>query len=326
MISFPFTSKKTFDTFGQPVFDRAVNSKILRDLIKQYFTDGVFPNPSTNFQVVEDTGMNVLVHSGGGVLNGATFFEENDRVIKLEAASSLDRIDLVIVRINETEEVRSVDLYIVKGTPATTPVAPFLTRTTSIKEIAVAEVFVPANTSQITQSRITDTRLNIEKCGYVTPIQTIDTTTLYNQIQSDLADFRLKEQQDFIIWFDVIKDQLSEDAAGNLQLQIVDIMENIDTDLGIINDKIAKLGTQYTLSVPTTGWTAETGGYYATQTLAGATTSDIPHVSLRSATNYPTDAEIADAALIVSVITGTDEVTFHATDIPSATVNLEVRL
>jgi len=104
-----------------------------------------------------------------------------------------------------------------------------------------------------------------------------------------------------------------------LEGRIDDAFEDTETEI----DKIA---TTSEFAVLTTDWTSETGGYYATKTLTGATTSDIPHVSLRSATNYPTDAEISDSALIVSVIAGTDEVTFHATATPSATVNLEVRL
>ena len=95
---------------------------------------------------------------------------------------------------------------------------------------------------------------------------------------------------------------------------------------GRIEDGFDRLGDTFEFAVATGDWTSETGGYYATKTLTGATSADVPHVSLRSATNYPTDDENADAALIVSVEADTDEVTFHATAIPSATVNLEVRL
>ena len=107
---------------------------------------------------------------------------------------------------------------------------------------------------------------------------------------------------------------------------ITDAIDTLNTAFEDTETEIDKIATTSTFAVPTTGWTAETGGYYATKTLTGATTSDIPHVSLRSATNYPTGDEIADSALIVSVIAGTDTVTFHATATPSATVNLEVRL
>lgn len=103
-------------------------------------------------------------------------------------------------------------------------------------------------------------------------------------------------------------------------------IDTLNTAFEDTEAEIDKIATTSEFEVLTTDWASETGGYYATKTLTGATTSDIPHVSLRSATNYPTDDEIADSALIVSVIAGTDTVTFHATATPSATINLEVRL
>lgn len=100
----------------------------------------------------------------------------------------------------------------------------------------------------------------------------------------------------------------------------------IDDAFADTEAEIDKIATTSEFAVLTTDWTAETGGYYATKTLTGATTSDIPHVSLRSATSYPTATEKANALLITDITAGTDTVTFHATATPSATVNLEVRL
>lgn len=61
----------------------------------------------------------------------------------------------------------------------------------------------------------------------ISAISEFDTTTLYNQIQADLVGFKEEEQAQFVEWFDYMKDQLSEDAAGNLQLQINEANEKV---------------------------------------------------------------------------------------------------
>jgi len=73
-------------------------------------------------------------------------------------------------------------------------------------------------------------------------------------VQADLAGFKASEQADFITWFNDIKGQLSEDAAGNLQKQI-GTLESLKTEVktnlvnalnwvvGKTSGVIAKLGS-----------------------------------------------------------------------------------
>lgn len=202
MISYPFTSQVTYDeetdpTHINPIFDRAVDSSILRVLDKQDYTDGVCINPSTCFKVSINTGMNVTVGAGSGRIQGVKFFEENDRVLQVQASESLDRIDTVVLRLNDNILYRNVDLYILKGTAEATPVAPTLTRTSSVYELGIANLFIAKETTTITQERITDTRQDSSRCGYSIPIQAIDTTALYNQYE-DAMDTILEGYQNAI--------------------------------------------------------------------------------------------------------------------------------
>ena len=70
MIGFPFDSQVTYENDGTPVFDRAITSAPLRQLIKKMLSNGVLPNPSTNLQVQPGTGMNVIVNPGFAVIEG----------------------------------------------------------------------------------------------------------------------------------------------------------------------------------------------------------------------------------------------------------------
>ena len=255
MIGFPFDSHVTFESDGTPVYDRAITSAPLRKLIAKLLTDGVLPNPSTNLQVEAGSGMNVIVNPGFAICAGGLKLEENQRTLAIQAAdSNYDRIDTVVLRWNDNDSERICDLYIVEGTPAASPVRPALTRTESIWELGLADLFINKNSSAISNQRITDTRYETARCGVISAISEFDTTTLYQQVQADLAGFKASEQADFITWFNDIKGQLSEDAAGNLQKQIgtlealkTEVKNNLVNALNWVVDKtsgvIAKLGS-----------------------------------------------------------------------------------
>ena len=255
MIGFPFDSHVTFESDGTPVYDRAITSAPLRKLIAKLLTDGVLPNPSTNLQVEAGSGMNVVVNPGFAICAGGLKLEENQRTLAIQAAdSNYDRIDTVVLRWNDNDSERICDLYIVEGIPAASPLRPELTRTESIWELGLADLFVNKNSSAISNQRITDTRYETARCGIISAISEFDTTTLYQQVQADLAGFKASEQADFITWFNDIKGQLSEDAAGNLQKQIgtleslkTEVKTNLVNALNWVVDKmsgvITKLGS-----------------------------------------------------------------------------------
>ena len=222
MIGFPFDSVVSFDEHGYPIFDRAVSSKPLKALIGKLFTTGVMPNPSNNLQVfANEEGMTVTVKAGFCVIEGGLKLEDTDRTLEIQASNTTyDRIDTVVMRWNGNDNARICDLYVVAGTPTANPTRPELTRTGSIYEIGLADIFIPANTGAITQQRITDTRYESERCGVVSSVSEWDTTTIYTQVQADLANFQDVEEADFLEWYETIKDRIDAITAEMLQDQI----------------------------------------------------------------------------------------------------------
>ena len=165
--------------------------------------------------------MNVTVQPGFAMCNGCMKLEEAQRTLAVQSSSAAyDRIDTVVLRLDDNIDKRICDFYIVQGVPATNPVRPALTRTESVWEIGLADLFIAKNSTGISNQRITDTRYETVRCGVVSSISKFDTTTLYQQIQNDLKAFKVEEQAEFLKWFDNAKNQLSTDAAGNLQNQI----------------------------------------------------------------------------------------------------------
>lgn len=221
MIGYPLDSHVTYDPDGTPVFDRGISSAPLRTLIRKLFSDGIMPNPSTNMQVVAGSGMTVEVQRGFAITGGCMKLLEDIETLSLDASdANLNRYDAVVLRLDDNDNVRTCDLAIRKGTAASDPVPPELRRDDVIWEICLALVYVPAHSSSVLDGNITDTRLDTEKCGYISSISEFDTTTLYKQIQSDLAYFREEEQARLMAWFNTFIDELTQDQAINLQNQI----------------------------------------------------------------------------------------------------------
>lgn len=192
MKSFPFDSEVTYDEDGMPQYDRGSKSADLREYLSLLYSDGVFPDPSTNLQVIAATQeMSVTVLPGNINIQGALGIEDTSRTLVFEAAGkNYDRIDAVVARLNTNHDYRKIDLYVIKGTEASAPIAPALTRMGGIYELRLANVFIAKNTTNISGERITDTRLIKEDCGIVTANpQTVDTTSIFNQYQSALNKY-----------------------------------------------------------------------------------------------------------------------------------------
>lgn len=220
-----------------PVFDRAEEASFFAKYFSQFISNGVFPNPSTNMQILATEGMNVKVDIGVCYINGYMGWVEVPETFEIEESDTQSRIDRIVARLSFLD--RNITLAIKKGTAQGNPVAPELQRDYDIYEIGLADIRVNANVIEITQENITDLRLNTEICGIVAnQLQHVDTTTLFNQYQSWLAkvtseaeaDLKQKKEDfeaylnnlkivfsnDFNTWFQSIQDILDENAAGHL--------------------------------------------------------------------------------------------------------------
>lgn len=213
----------------------------------KYFTEGVFPAPGNAFQLVENATNGAIVKAGFAMLQGVTVILDEDQEITFDSATSQPRIDRVVLRHDDTLSVRNTSIQILKGTPSSKPQPPTITRNETIYDLALADVLIRANTSVVTQAQITDLRLNTDLCGIVKgTIEEIDTTSLYDQIQGDLENFQVQEQQEFMEWFETIKDKLSTDQAGSLQLQIDDLSNKVEINTeGIFNGYLELSGNTY---------------------------------------------------------------------------------
>ena len=211
--------------------DRAYYSADWALHLSKYFTNGVFDN---GLRVVGNEDMSVSIEAGDANIKGYRYNNDPFKVLPVANADGvLNRIDNIVIRLDIPN--RQITTEIITGSFAQNPVAPALVRGTSIYDLRIAKINVPAGTTSITQNLIEDTRFNNADCGNVIcAVQTPDFTNilaqyiaLWNQlIETQTEDFETwfnERTADFDYWFQHMKDQLSEDAAGHLQLQIDDL-------------------------------------------------------------------------------------------------------
>ncbi len=210
--------------------DRIYDADSFSEWLNKFFTTGVF---NGELQVTADSGMAVNVASGYANINGKVRFFEQSQTFTLDPASGVyPRIDTIVVRLDTTN--RMITTNYVKGDYSGNnpqPTAP--TRTGGLYEIVLAQVYISAGATQILANDITDTRADDSVCGWVT--STVEGVPM-DQIVSQMT-------ADFMTWFDHMKGQLSEDAAGNLQLQIDETntrIDGVDTEIG--DTDISSLG------------------------------------------------------------------------------------
>ena len=234
MIGYPLDSVVNFDDSGTPVYDRAISSAPLRELIKRLFSDGILPDKSNDLRVqyVGSTRVageiegntstyNVVVNPGFGVCNGCLKLQEMHYGLEMDISTTTNpRIDTVVMRLDDNFDVRSCTFYIKQGEEASDPTPPSLTRNLTIWEIGLANIIKPATISVANPVTVVDTRLDPERCGVISSVSEFDTSMLYGQIQEDLVQFRNSSRVNFDTWFANLQTRLSGDVAGNLQNQI----------------------------------------------------------------------------------------------------------
>lgn len=241
--------------------DRKYNAAQMSAIFDGLIIDGVFASIGTAFAVKAAGGLTVNVGIGKAWFDHT--WTVNDSILPMtapEAEVLLDRIDAVVLEVNETESVRENTIKFVKGNPSSAPSRPTLTNEGNVHQYPLCYIYRKYGTAVINQADITP-MVGTESTPFVTGIlQTIsldellgkwqdeldrftdarsqevddwiaqeesDFTTWFDKMKADLQQEQTvldqwiaSEQADFLAWYNQMKDKLGGDVAGNLQLEI----------------------------------------------------------------------------------------------------------
>ena len=185
-------------------YDRTYNADDYCDNMAAIISDGV-RRSGDNDLAPTSSGLTVTVAAGRAWIKGHWFVNDTAKDFTITPPTgTLSRVDGIYLRLNTGTATRSIVLTKHEGTPSEDPTAPDPVRSGNIYELLLATVSVAPNAENVT---VTDMRADKTVCGWITtPIGYEDYWAGYDSI--------------FESWFDAMKGQLSEDAAGNLQNQI----------------------------------------------------------------------------------------------------------
>lgn len=203
--------------------DRKYDAQSFEKWLKKFFTSGVFEG---DLQVLASSGMTVQVQTGYSNVNGKVGLFESATNVTLSAANSrYPRVDTIIIERNDVDRVIQID----KVTGAYTgenpqPTAPIWDETQGIYQLVLAQIYVGAGVSSISQEDITDKRTDTDVCGYIAgTVNEMDFSQFTAQFESYFSTFEATQLAEFEEWFDHMKDQLDSDAAGHLQAEVDEI-------------------------------------------------------------------------------------------------------
>lgn len=166
---------------SQGNFDRVYLAEQFASYFSNFIGNGVFAHLLDKFVVTAGTGLSVNVGTGKAFVKGFWFESDAQETLSIDLPDGLlNRKDNIVIRFDF--ENRVTGIYVVKGVAATTPSAPEVVRNSLVFELKIAEIFVGASISAISQSAITDTRSNNNVCGWVTGlVNQVDTSDLFLQ-------------------------------------------------------------------------------------------------------------------------------------------------
>lgn len=202
-----------FGFFNSVNGDRIYDAADVARFLKKFFTNGVFNN---SLQVSSNDNMTVSVDVGTANIEGYSY--ELDEKVNLdieEADSTLSRIDSVILRLDLTN--RQIILMLLPGSYATNPSQPSIIRNSTIYDLRLSNISVPANSSRITADMIIDTRFSSD-CGNVTQaVLSLSTDDIFKQYDNAFKEL-----------FEQMQNLLDTDAAGVLQNEINTLSNKIN--------------------------------------------------------------------------------------------------
>lgn len=252
-------------------YDRTYSAEQMSLYFKGLVSDGVIANVGSMLAVSPRSGMSVQVGTGRMFIDSRWLQNDAAYNVTIQAAhATLKRKDIIVARLDYSG--RAIGIIAKTGTAADSPAAPGIVRNGEYFEMELAEIYVSAGATAITAANITDKRADTSVCGYVTGlVDQIDTTDMWAQLEGDFDE-----------WFDGMKDQLTTDAAGNLQTEIdaLDTRVSTNTQVGstalsniaTINSKLTNLTGSQSSSVQSGDFnTFTTPGAYQCERLNGMT-------------------------------------------------------
>ena len=193
-------------------YDRTYLAEDFARYFASFIGNGIFANKSNELMVRQKgtANMSIRVLAGQAWINGYKYENTEELSLSIDVADgTLNRIDLIVVQWNNLERV--IRTVVRKGIASSNPVAPILQRNGDYYELKLAEIYIKAGSTNITQANITDMRLNSDVCGYVTGlVKQLDTSEFGEQLNHLITQYA----EEYRTYLEQLKAQGVSDVEG----------------------------------------------------------------------------------------------------------------
>ena len=196
----------TFGFYNALNHDRRYNAIQVSSIFDGIIKDGIFMSIGGHMNVrATGNGFDIVVESGRAWFNHTWSLLDADYPMVVSPSDVLeDRIDAVVLEVNENVDVRQNFIKIITGTPAEIPTKPALTNNLDIHQYALAYITVPANSVTLTQSNV-ENAVGLGSTPFVTGIlETINIDDLVAQWKSQWNDWTEEVDLNWNNWFDTV--------------------------------------------------------------------------------------------------------------------------
>lgn len=223
--------------FNDVAGDRPYDMQDFALYFKQFLQSGLYHRDNVPALRVTHAGnLQTKMDKGSAYLEGFMYVNDQEMTFTHDPADSTNaRIDRIVIRLSLALNHRYIRAFIKKGTPATNPVPPVLTRNELTYEISLAQVRINANQTSITS--VIDERLDPSVAGLVSSLISIPTEQFvaqWNSFMLSSEETRLEYQEAWEDWFQSRQNQVGIKvvtgrdeptgiSAGDLWLQTLEV-------------------------------------------------------------------------------------------------------
>lgn len=203
--------------------DRVYNSDDFAAMFSGFWGDGIISNVSTALLVEPiENSFAVVVNPGDAFIKGRFYQNTDDKQFTLTNGNAEERVDYIALRFDS--EKRSVYLKYLEGAEGRGN--PLYARSSSLFDLLLAKITVPANAHYLTDEMVEDLRGTTD-CPWI---------NLRFDLDAIVSSFES--------WYTDMRELLDEDIAIQLQNEIDQLETKHDSDVATLNQSIANLVVQ----------------------------------------------------------------------------------
>lgn len=205
----------TYGFYNSINHDRRYNAIQFGSIFDGIIRDGIFMSIGTCFRVIPVDGdeeeLMVLVGSGRAWFDHTwTLNDAPLPIILPQSELLLDRIDAIVIDVNEEQSVRANSIAVVKGTPSKNPQRPALIKKVNHHQYPLAYIHVRAEVTSIRAADITS-MVGTSEAPYVTGIlETVNIDALLDQWTDQWAEYFDFWKAEWKSWYEAQTNAIQE--------------------------------------------------------------------------------------------------------------------